>query len=62
MENKKDLTEEFFRIIVDFVYEELLHQYINQKGNCKASTFWLINWNIIIDKKNDGWFILQYFQ
>ena len=49
-----DITNKLFRQNVDFVYEEILSQFINNNGNCKSSTFWLINWGIIFDRRNDG--------
>ena len=47
-------THTIFRHLVDFVYEELLDQFINNNGDCEYSTFRLINWSIITDKRFDG--------
>jgi|LakMenEpi03Aug12_release.lakeMendotaPanAssembly.Ray.scaffolds.fasta_scaffold5119049_1 hypothetical protein len=52
--DQQDVTNELFRQNVDFVYEEILSQFINNNGNCKSSTFWLINWGIIFDRRNEG--------
>jgi hypothetical protein len=40
---------------IDFVYEELVIQFLNKNGGCHESTFYLINWNFILDSnKNRG--------
>lgn len=50
-----ELTQnKLFRVNVNFVYEELLNQFLNNNGDCKLSTFWLIGWGIICNPKNDG--------
>ena len=53
---KKDefSTNNLFKLLVNFVYETLLDQFINNNGECKYSTFSLINWNVLIDDKNEG--------
>ena len=44
-----------FRLIVDYVYEEILKDFFNNDGECNYSTFSLINWSVIIDNKSgDG--------
>jgi hypothetical protein len=57
MENKNDPTNKIFRYLLDFVYKELLNQFINNNGNCKCSTFQLINWSVITEKRTDGTFL-----
>ena len=47
-------TARLFRLVVNFVYEELLSQFLNNNGECKESTFLLINWTSIIENSNDG--------
>jgi hypothetical protein len=51
MENKKDTTNKIFRHLLDFVYDELLNQFINNNGECEDSTLWMVN---LLDIKNDG--------
>jgi hypothetical protein len=43
-----------FKSNVRFVYDELINQFINDKGNCSESTFCLINWSYILDPNNEG--------
>ena len=38
-------TNKLFRFIVNFVYDELNTQFINNNGNCNSSTLQLINFN-----------------
>ena len=49
-----ETTNRLFRLVVNFVYEELLNQFINNNGHCKDSTFLLINWGSILENSNDG--------
>ena len=42
-----------FKSNVNFVYDELIKQFINNKGNCLESTFCLINWGYILDSNNN---------
>lgn len=49
-----DRSNKLFRFIVNFVYEELINQFINNNAECNSSAFWLINWNLISDKTVDG--------
>jgi hypothetical protein len=57
---KKDPTCKIFRHLIYFVCEELLNQFINNNGDCNASTFRLINWSVITDKKIDGILKFKY--
>ena len=43
-----------FNCNVNFVYEELLNQFINNNGQCDSSTYYLINWHILIDSSNNS--------
>jgi hypothetical protein len=56
MESKKDPTNKIFRHLLDFVYEELLNQFINNNGDCKDSTFRLVNWLNITNYSTNGIF------
>ena len=46
-------TNKIFRFLVDFVHKELINEFIHH-GECKKSTFSLLNWPILFDSKNDG--------
>ena len=54
MNQSQIIEQKLFRLNVNFVYEELLNQFVNNNGDCKLSTFWLISWGIICDPKNTG--------
>ena len=43
-----------FKLLVNFVYEEVYDQFINNNGVCKRSTYSLINWSFITDSENKG--------
>ena len=43
-----------FRLVVNFVYEEIFDQFINNNGACKRSTYSLVNWSFITDSENKG--------
>jgi hypothetical protein len=43
-----------FKCNVNFVYEELIQQFINNNGNCDEATFFLINWGILFDYNNSN--------
>ena len=47
-------ANKIFRENLNFVYEELLNQFLNNNGYCKNSTFLLINWAVIFDDKIEG--------
>jgi hypothetical protein len=53
MNNKQvgSITQKIFKNLVNFVYEELLNQFLNNNGDCEESTFRLVNWSIILDRK-----------
>ena len=51
-------TSRIFRFVVNFVYEELLNQFLNNNGECKESTYLLINWTSIVENSNDGKLVL----
>ena len=50
----KPATNKLFQLLVDFVHDEILDQFVNNNGNCDHATFWLINWSIVIDYREDG--------
>jgi hypothetical protein len=52
-----DTTQIIFRHLVDFVYKELIKQFLNNNGECVDSTFRLINWSVITDNLNYGIFL-----
>jgi hypothetical protein len=47
-------TNKLFRLVVNFVYDELLNQFIKNYGDCKSSTFCLINWDVLVNNRNSG--------
>ena len=47
-------SNKVFRLLVNFVYEEILNQCTNENGECRETTYSLINWNILVDSKNKG--------
>ena len=47
-------TNKLFRLVVNFVYDELMNQFISNYGDCKSSTFCLINWDVIVNNRNSG--------
>ena len=47
-------SNKVFRLVVNFVYEEILNQFIISNGQCSETTFSLINWNLLIGCKNKG--------
>ena len=51
-----ELTKQLLNEIVDFVYKEVLNEFLTTNGNFNLSTFYLINWEILIDEKkqNEG--------
>ena len=44
-----DDSTRLFKFVVSFVYEELLEQFITNKGDLKESTFCLVNWGYVLD-------------
>ena len=48
------ISNKLFRLLVDFVYKEVINDFIYNNGECKSSTISLINWSILFDKKNIG--------
>ena len=48
------ISNELFKLIIDFVYKEIINQFINDDGECKATTFHLINWPILFENNNNG--------
>ena len=47
-------SDKVFRLLVDFVYKEVINEFINNNGECKNKNFTLINWSILFDKNNKG--------
>ena len=41
-----------FNYNVNYVYKELIHEFINYNGKCNDSTYYLINWEQILDSNN----------
>jgi hypothetical protein len=37
---------------LNYVYQELIIEFINNKGHCNDSTYNLINWEYILDSDN----------
>ena len=56
MENTsmKDLINKLFTFNVNYVYETIVNQFLNENGNYDSSVFWIINWNIIFDNERLG--------
>ena len=54
MDVYEENTNKLFRQLVNFVYEELLNQFLNNNGDCKESTYLLLNWTSIVENSNDG--------
>ncbi len=40
--NESDSTIKVSKILVNFIYDEILTQFLKMKGNCKETTFNLI--------------------
>jgi hypothetical protein len=49
-----DELNKLFRLVVDYVYKEIINEFINNNGSCSRATFTLINWSILFDKNNNG--------
>ena len=54
LSESNDSTNELFKFTVNYVYEKIVSQFLNDNGNCDPSIFWLTNWNIICDNRNIG--------
>ena len=52
--DKAQTTNTLFRLVVDYVYKELLNEFINNNAVCKSSTFNLLNWSNLIENKDTG--------
>ena len=39
---EEDRTNKICRLVLNFVHEEIIKQFIDKKGKCKESTFWLL--------------------
>ena len=46
----KDLINKLFTFNVNYVYETIVNQFLNDNGNYDSSVFWIINWNIIFER------------
>ena len=47
--------ENSIRIIkysLNYVYKELIYEFLNQNGHCNNSTYNLLNWDYILDSNN----------
>ena len=42
-----------FNSNLNFVYEELIRQFLNKNGNCEQLTFCLINWSYVLDSSRN---------
>jgi hypothetical protein len=49
-----DESNKLFRLVVDYVYKEVINEFLNNSGGCSPVTFTLINWSILFDKNNNG--------
>jgi hypothetical protein len=49
-----DFTNEFFKLTVDFVFEAIVYQFLNDNGNYDSPIISIINWDKIFDKGNIG--------
>ena len=52
--SRNDTGDSILRHTINFVYEEIMNQFLKYNGKTKKSTFWLINWGILIDEKSSG--------
>ena len=53
-------TIKLFKCNINFVYEELIDQFINHNGDCREATFCLINWSVLLDPNyNNGNFLFH---
>ena len=41
-----------FNEFVNYVYQQLIHEFVKQNGICNNSTYNLINWDYILDSNN----------
>ena len=54
MDNDDSNSSQLFKLIVDFVYDKILNQFIDEKGDCKESTYCLINWSVLTNNTKNG--------
>ena len=54
MQVVENYSIKLFKCNVDFVYEALIQQFINNNGQCDEATFFLINWGILFDYNNSN--------
>ena len=52
-------TIEIMKLNLNYVYKELINEFVNNNGNCNDSTYNLINWNYILDSTNCKYFYLS---
>ena len=43
---------EILNFNLNYVYQQLIHEFIKQNGICNNSTYNLINWDYILDTNN----------
>ena len=48
MDNDDREGRVYFKFLVNCVYKELLNQFMNKGGKCEASTYLLINFNLVL--------------
>jgi hypothetical protein len=41
------------KLNVNFVYDKIIEQFINNNGNCNEATFSLLNWSHLLDTNNN---------
>ena len=46
---------------LNYVYQQLIHEFLKQNGICNNSTYNLINWDYILDSNNCMSFIYLSF-
>jgi len=43
---------EIIKLNLNYVYKELINEFVNNNGHCNDSTYNLINWHYILDTTN----------
>ena len=47
-----EISIKLIKYNLNYVYQTLINEFINNKGNCNDSTYNLINWDYILDSDN----------
>jgi hypothetical protein len=53
MDTENSSSIKLLKSTVNFVYNELIEEFINNNGLCKEATFTLANWSYLLDQANN---------